>query len=732
MVNKILKLMQSAEYKPLNKSELARALEITSRQRGEMRDALRQLENEGKVIYGRKGRFSLRAKTAGRLVGEMHFLKKGGAFFFPDPNDAENLEAGLDLTKYKKVFVPSRHTSTALNGDRVAVQLSQQAPPRWKKDGKKPKGSSGRSGKKDSKDETIGKVVAIIKRKSNTLIGQYMKKGKFSYVQPEDALLPPSMDVSDSKDAQSGQVVVVELEKWDNAWDTPMCKVLEVVGWPEDPGVDILSVVHKYRLHQEFSEEILAEAKRVHTEGVSEKEIARRDDWRQRLVITIDPFDAKDFDDAISVEKLDDGWRLAVHIADVSHYVKPDSLLDREALLRGNSTYLVDRVLPMLPEVLCNDICSLKPEVDRLTKCAIIDISSSGELKKWSLCDAVIHSKKRYAYEEAQEVLERKPVGACEEMVHEAWKMASVLRKRRFAHGSLDLDFPEVKVILDENYIPIRVDKLRHDPSHKLIEECMLAANEVVAVALKRSRTNSVYRIHEMPDFDRLNEFAELAKAHGFHPGDLSNKKHVQQLIEEIKDHPSEQAIKIGLLKSLKRAAYSTDGLGHYGLGKEDYCHFTSPIRRYADLVVHRGVQNLLVNRPDKPARLPKAKVLLEHAEHISDTERNSAAAESETKKMKLMEYLWRILTGDNDVEFDGVITECRRNGAFVEVVEICEKGMVKIEDFPRGNWQFEDGMHRYVASGNRKITLGQTVKMKLVAVDVARKQIDLRITKYD
>jgi len=436
--------------------------------------------------------------------------------------------------------------------------------------------------------------------------------------------------------------------------------------------------------------------------------------------------------DAISVESISGGWRLAVHIADVSHYVKPNSELDKEAVKRGNSTYLVDRVLPMLPEELCNDICSLRPNEDRLTKCAVIDISKEGELIDWRLCDAVIHSKKRYSYEEAQVIIEAEPKDETEKMIHEAWKMASLLRKKRFRKGSLELDFPEVKVILDENFTPIRVEKLVHDPSHQLIEECMLIANEVVAKSIKRNRKSSIYRIHEEPDVEKLMEYTELARAHGFEPGDLSNKKHVQELLIQIKNHPSEQAVKIGLLKSLKRAAYSIEGLGHYGLGKEDYCHFTSPIRRYADLIVHRSIQSLLDNKPKNPDHVHKLAVLQEQAEHISDTERNSAAAESETKRMKLLEYLYIILTGKNEKEFTGIVTECRKSGAFVEIMEVHQRGLVKIEDFPRGNWQFEHGMHRYSASGGRKITLGQKVTLKLVWVDLERQLIDLKITKYE
>ena len=714
--------MKSSEYQPMNKSELARSLDVKSGERGEMRKALDSLSHAGEIIMGKRARYSVRASTKGRLIGNIKFLAKGGALFFPDPKDEVNLQAGLDLDKYQKIMVPSRFTSVALDGDKVMIQVTKSSPQKGRKDSKS----------KRFRDEEIGKIIQIIERKRSTMIGQYMRRGKFQFVQPEDTLLPSSMDVTHTLDAKPGQVVVFKLIKWENSWDTPLCEIIQIVGWPEDPGVDILSVIHKHRLRKEFSEEVIAEAEKAHALGIPETELERREDWRKRQVFTIDPFDAKDFDDAISVEKTAKGWQLAVHIADVSFYVQSDSELDKEAVQRGNSTYLVDRVLPMLPEKLCNDICSLRPQVDRLTKCAVIDIAENGELIDWYLCDAVIHSQRRFTYEEAQKILDSESDDPIENAVRESWKMAKVLRAKRFEDGSLDLEFPEVKVILDDKFIPLRVDKVTHSASHQLIEECMLAANEVVARSLKRRRVNSLYRIHEEPSVDKLLEFSELAKAHGFTPGDLSNKKHVQQLIQNIKGHPSEMSIKIGLLKSLKRAAYSVEGLGHYGLGKQDYCHFTSPIRRYADLVVHRGIQSLLKNPPAKPAILPKKAYLEEQADHISETERTSSSAETETKRMKLMELMLMVFKGEIEMKLTGVLTECRKSGAFVEIDQIHQRGLAKIEDFPKGNWKLEPGTHKYIASGGRMIALGQKVSLELVLVDTSRQLIDLRITKFE
>jgi len=743
MRDRILRFLRSSSYRPMNKSELARALEVSSNERADMRGVLAKLEREGVIVAGKKSRYELRGKKQGILVGRISFLRKGGAFFYPDTNDEQNLEGGLDLEKYKRIFISSKNSSTALDGDKVAVEILREGPPVWHKyaKGKKGRGGKGQPGKQmvreqgrrghDDEDMISGRVVKIIERKTVNTVGVYFERGKFSYVQPDDTLLPPTMEVANSGGAKPGQKVALKLISWDNPWDTPVGEIVEVLGWPDDPGVDIISVIRRYGLRVDFPEDVQVQAGAAHAEGVPEAEVERREDWRDRIVITIDPWDAKDHDDAVAVKKLDDGWELAVHIADVSHYVREYSELDKEAQLRGNSTYLVDRVLPMLPELLSNDICSLKPHVDRLTKCAVIQISSKGEIKDFRLCDAVIHSQYKLSYEQAQEILDNDATGEVEDLVKEAWRMAAVLRRRRFANGSLDLEFPEIKVVLDELGKPIRVDQLKHTESHQLIEECMLIANECVALALKRSRRNAIYRIHENPDLDKLEDFAETARAHGFRVGDLSNKDHVQKLIKEIKGHPSEQAVKIALLKSLKRAVYSAEGLGHYGLGKMDYCHFTSPIRRYADLVVHRAIQSILSNPPAQPAKTHKLAVLEQSAQHISDTERNSAAAETETKKMKLMEYFWLMLTSPNPPEIDCIITECRKMGAFVEMVDYQERALVKKEDFPRGNWEFDNAQQGYIAGGGRKIQLGQKVKAKLVKVDIERQMIDLRITQY-
>jgi len=525
----------------------------------------------------------------------------------------------------------------------------------------------------------------------------------------------------------------VELVRWDKKATNPLGKIVEVLGWPEDPGVDIVSVIRKHGLRSGFPAEVLAAADEI-SETIPQEEYERREDWRNELVLTVDPADAKDHDDAIIVKPIEGGgWELAVHIADVSHYVKPDSDLDAEAKQRGNSTYLVDRVLPMLPEKISNNVCSLKPDVDRLTKCAVMKFNSAGIRVSARFCDAIIHSKAKMSYEEAQAILEDESANSeVAKGLKVAWELASVLREKRFDDGALDLEFPEVKVVLDDKLKATGVENVVHNESHQMVEECMLAANEAVAVELKMKRKNAIYRIHENPDPDKLNEFAENARAQGYQVGDLTNKKHIQDLFEKVKGEANEESIKIGLLKSLKRAAYSTDGLGHYGLAKMDYCHFTSPIRRYADLVVHRALQGLLQNPPKKVDQNPKLASLVEVSTHISDTERKSAEAEIQTKRMKMMEYLSSLTTGDKTEHFEALVTDIRRMGLFVEISAMKIKGLVKVEDLPGrsyGNWRM-DGL-RFVSSDGTEIRLGQKVQVEIKKIDTERNMVDFKLVDF-
>lgn len=720
----ILRFMNDAAYKPMDQSQMARALEIHSNDRAALRNILSKLAAAGKILQGKASRYELiketsKARMPKQLVGTIRFAPKGFAWVYADAAAPENKD--WDFTQFDRFRAEQRDCGTALDGDRVLVHVLTQ-----------PKVVRQRGRFTESELEEVApkvRVEQVISRRSGKVVGIFRRKAKFSWVDVDDVALKGAVDLTVDTTAQPGQLVVLEIDRWDEPQKAPKGRVVEVLGWPGDPGVDILAVIHRNGLRTSFSDVVMAEAHAT-PETIPLEEMKRREDWRDRLVMTIDPADAKDHDDAIWVERISSGWRLAVHIADVSYYVKPVSAMDVEAQKRGNSTYLVDRVLPMLPPELSNGICSLKPDVDRLTKCALMEIDHSGRIAKAEFFDAVIHSRAKLSYEEAQAMLDGDDSGDPEAtaMVREAWKMASRMRELRFKMGSLDLEFPEFRVILDDKGQACEVREVIHTSSHQLIEECMLAANDAVALALKRRQKPVVHRVHEDPDFDKLNAFAETARGFGYKVGDLSNRVHVQQLLDSAKGNPDEHVIKLGLLKSLKRAQYDVDPLGHYGLAKPDYCHFTSPIRRYADLIVHRALQPLLRNAPKVCDRTPAQRELIEIAQHISTTERTSAGAESETKLLKLMEWLAKAGEMKDAPTFEGMITEVRPMGLFVEAIAIGMKGVVKREDLPPGDWYFDAARLRFTSREGGEFRAGQAVPLRVGKVDFARKFVDFSI----
>ena len=442
-------------------------------------------------------------------------------------------------------------------------------------------------------------------------------------------------------------------------------------------------------------------------------------DCRAHNVITIDPDDAKDFDDAICLERVSpEQWRLWVHIADVSHYVKPGTALDAEARKRGNSTYLVDRVIPMLPEALSNELCSLKPNVDRLTKCVEFLVASDGRVLDTKFHSAVIHSQRRFAYAQVLEILQRAPTdNPIEQMLHQAHELAQKIRRHRFKNGSLELDFPEMKIRLDEHGKILRIEKNENDVSHQLIEEYMLLANEAVATRLMTLRTPAIYRIHEEPDARRLQEYRQDVLSHNVPCGNLNQPAEIQKLLAKLGTLPIGAALKIGFLKSLMRARYAVEPLGHYGLAKKKYTHFTSPIRRYADLVVHRALF-------DKNA--PKESALKPIAEHISVTERNSADAERDSKDVKLFAFLKAQLESGDPVKYPALVTDVRNFGFFVDVPGLAMSGLVPLSTIEDDFYVFDESRRNLVGRRTRRvIRLGDRLTVQVAEVDSFKKQVD-------
>ena len=713
MKKRIAALLAKEGGRPLNKSELARELEVSSNNRKKLRETLSEMVEAGEISIGKKGRYGIghQGRSRSGLLGKIKLTPGGHGWFLPDKNDEGNLATGIDLMEPSRYYVSPRAMDTALDGDIVRVRLVKN------------------DGASREHNDLRARIIEVVERRSGKVTGVFFKKGKYPSVRTEDERLPPSIHIGETMDAKPGQLVAVQITEWAKAKDIPKGNIVSVLGWPGDPGVDVLAIVEQHGINETFPPEVVKAAKKIPLK-IPAEEIARREDWRKRDVITIDPKTAKDFDDAILVEKTGKGWRLAVHIADVSHYVKPDSILDLEARERGNSTYLVDRVIPMLPEELSNGICSLVPQEDRLTKCAVMDFDENGRMLKSSFCDAVICTPRKFTYEEAQEILIRPGSGGkLGEVIRECWNLASLLRKRRFANGGLDLDMPEVSIILDEKGIPTGYHREEYNESHQLIEECMLAANEAVARAVKNSHRPTIYRVHEDPDPDKLNEFAEMARGYGYQVGDLTNRHHIQKLLDEAKGSLEEPAIKVGLLKSLKRACYLATPDGHYGLAKNDYCHFTSPIRRYADLVMHRALQPLLMNRQEKIDRTPDAKRCVEIAEHISGTERTSADAETESRRMKMLEWLELDSRKEKPTVFNAIITEVRAMGLFMECTDILQRGLVKREGFPEGRWFYEANSDRFANSRGQALQAGTRLKVVVETVDRIGMKVDFIIT---
>jgi ribonuclease R len=524
-----------------------------------------------------------------------------------------------------------------------------------------------------------------------------------------------------------GDKVVVQLEQWESRHVNPEGEIVEVLGPSNAPGVDMLSIIRKFHLPTEFPAAVVAEAEGI-PEIVEPAMWQGREDLREHFIVTIDPDDARDFDDAINVERLPGGgWNLGVHIADVASYVTPGSQLDREALKRGNSVYLPDRVIPMLPERLSNGVCSLKPNVDRLTHSVFIQFNKDGRTRSARFAKTVIRSARRLTYREAYAILQKAPHDELSERLHVAWELASLLRRKRFEHGSLDLDFPEVKVRLDAEGKPVQLERIENDESHQLIEEFMLAANEAVARELKNALIPTIYRVHENPDPDKLAEYRELVLSYDYKAGDLTNRPELQRLLASFRGKPEEQALKIGLLKSLKRARYATQPLGHYGLAKVNYTHFTSPIRRYADLVVHRT----LAERTQPRKTRSDVGQLSSAAEHISATERVAADAEIESVKLKKLEFFQRQLEAQDPQIFRASVIDVKNFGLLIELPDVLLTGLIHISSLKDDFYTFHPAQRRLSGrQSRRRFSVGDQLSVYVARVDIFKRQVDFAISE--
>lgn len=696
---RLFELLGSPRYQPLNRTELAKRLQIPLDQRSTFRRSLNHLETLGKITRIRKDRYVL-PQEADLMVGVLQVNPDGFGYLLNESRD------GLG-----DLYISAENQGTAMHRDRVVARIIRDRVP------------PDRGRRHRAKRE--GRVIKILLRANRAIVGTLQHSKNFYYVVPDEPALVHDIYVA----VQPGRMprmpevndkVVVRLEPWEHRHLNPEGDIVEVLGPAKKPGVDILSIIRKYDLPMSFPDVALKEADQIPLE-ISEKELRFREDLRSVPVFTIDPDDARDFDDAVHVRDADGGWSVGIHIADVSHYVRPGAALDREAMSRGNSVYFPDRVLPMLPERLSNMVCSLRPNEDHLTKSVFVDFDRVGRIKSYRFAATVIRSVARLTYREAYMILQRSPVTPIESNIHRAWRLAAILRERRFKQGALELDIPEVRVVLDREGKAIGLVREENDISHQLIEEFMLLANELVARRTRERSMPSVYRIHEEPDQQRLAEYREQIRSYGIEVGDLTQRREMQRFLKTVVGRPEEAALKIGLLRSLRKAAYSPDAMGHYGLAKSDYTHFTSPIRRYADLLVHRSFAAMLPGRSGKP---PRSIDLASTCEHISTTERIAADAEREAVRLKKMEYFAGLVRKPHRLE--GTIIDVRNYGLLVELKEALVVGMIRISSLDHDFFIFDPARQRITGRRSKmSFVIGDRVIVRVARVDSFKQQID-------
>lgn len=610
-------------------------------------------------------------------------------------------------------FIPPEYTNNAFHQDTVEIELMGRP--------------NGR--------RTEAKVLRVISHAITQVVGTYQKNKAFGFVIPDNQKLNQDIFVSKerSKGAVDGHKVVVEITDYGKQGRKPEGKVVEILGHINDPGVDILSIVKAFDLPVAFPEKVLNQAERV-AKDVSEADRMGRVDLRHVQMVTIDGEDAKDLDDAVSLTVENGMYRLGVHIADVTNYVQENSAIDREALKRGTSVYLVDRVIPMLPHTLSNGICSLNENVERLALSCLMTINSRGEVVDHKLCESVICTNRRMTYTSVQKILVDKDeaeIAKYEELVpmfEQMGELAAILRNKRHKRGSIDFDFPETKVILDKKGHPIDIKPYERNTATNLIEEFMLVANETVAEHFFWQETPFVYRTHETPDSEKIQKLVTFIRNFGFqlkagHKEDI-HPKEIQKLLDSIAGTEAEAMISRLTLRSMKQARYSTESTGHFGLACKYYCHFTSPIRRYPDLQIHRIIKEEYRGRLKEEREAHYRSILDQVANQSSTTERRAEEAERETIKMKKAEYMEDKL-GQN---FEGVVSGVTGWGIYVELTNTVE-GLVHVSKIPGDRYYFDENNYEMVGeSTGRRYCLGQKVNVVVVGVDKISRTIDFAI----
>ncbi len=702
----VLKLIRDKVDHPATPRELLQKLKLPGEQRATFKRLLKDLVASGALITTRGDRYGLPDRM-NLVVGRVQTHPRGFGFVIPD-RPLEEVKGDL--------YIAGSNLNQAMHGDRVVARIERVS---------------------DNRAE--GRILRILERGSATVVGRYdVDASGLGFVVPFDRRLIMDVHIPSGEQhtAQPGDMVVVEITRWPTPARGPLGRVTEVLGDIDEPGVDTEIIIRKYGIPDEHSEEAIEEARRLGTE-VRERDIRGRTDFRDRQIVTIDGEHARDFDDAISLERLGNGnYWLGVHIADVAHYVPEGSALDEEAYERGTSVYFPERAVHMFPTDLATGLCSLRPDVDRLVQSCLMEIDRRGTVVRYELHDGVIHSGARMTYTDVNAIVaDRDPALLAKyrnlvplfDLMRELFE---VLNRRRHRRGSVDFDLKEPEIVLDDEGLVEEIIAAERNVAHKIIEEFMLVANETVAQHLSDHEVPTLYRIHEDPDPLKVEQFEEFVTTLGYSlgaPSDAVKPRHFQKLIERMRGTPEEKPIAFLMLRTMQKARYDPQNVGHFGLAAKSYTHFTSPIRRYPDLVVHRTLRESRQVLMTEDRRDELTEELPEVAQHTSERERRADDAERELVQWKKVRFM-ADKVGD---EFQGYITGVTAFGLFIELIEHFVEGLVHVSTMADDYYRFEERAHVLRGENTGKVyRLGDRVDVQVVKVDMERRQVDLGLVE--
>ncbi len=699
----ILNFMKDENYTPMKAKEMAMILGVPKKEYNQFLDIIRYLEENYKIVKNRKNRYRL----IGKNFVEGIYRKNQRGFGFVKIDDRED-----------EIYIAKEDSLNALNGDRVLIEITEE---------------------QNKVKRAEGKIKKIIKHEKETVVGTFQESRNFGFVVPDDKAFGTDIFISKGKflNAKNNQKVVVKITKYPQKGKNAEGEIIEVLGSIDEAGVDMLSIIKEYDLPAEFPENVIEEAKKYGNK-IDEKDIQNRIDCRQDIIFTIDGEDAKDLDDAVRVIKLKNGnYRLDVHIADVSYYVREGSLLDKEAQIRGTSVYMLSRVIPMLPKELSNGICSLNAGQDRFTLSCSMEINNKGEVVSAEVYKGIINVTERMNYHDVQKILDKsdekvlkkyeKYIGNFELMA----ELAEILKKKRLEQGYLNLDIPESKIDLDENGKVISIGKYKTSFSNEIIEQFMLSANETIAEKFYWLEAPFIYRVHEDPDIEKVKELNKFLYNFGLKIRIVNEKiypKEVSKILEEIKGKEEEKVVSTLILRTLKIARYEAENKGHFGIASKYYCHFTSPIRRYPDLFIHRIISKYLEENyvvSDKFIEDFKQKAI-DRARMSSEREKVATKAERDSEDMKKAEFMQDKI----GQEYEGIVSSVTQFGIFVELENTVE-GLIRFENLGNEYFIYDENRKRLIGENSNKVyKLGDKVKIRVVSANKLLRQIDFEIVE--